>query len=123
MNRFSMLLAAALLATPTASLAGAEVTITSRIPEDVRVAFARYGDLNLTNQRDQRQLRARISMAVRQVCPDRRSVVSGLAERLELPMCRKNAFDQAEKQMQRAIALASEGKQLANAPMITIAVR
>lgn len=95
----SALIASAVAA--PAALAADEGTVVSAV-RDRQVAYVRYSDLNLTNERGLAHLRTRVRSASRAVCNVDKSFT--LPERVEAQSCRRQAIADAEVQIARIMA-------------------
>jgi UrcA family protein len=95
---------ASVMATAAVSTAyarpGNEVVVTApKIPEDTLIAYVFYGDLNINAEAGMARLTARVSGAVKQVCPDTTHL--NLKESAHNRQCRQDAFSQANRQIER----------------------
>jgi UrcA family protein len=77
-----------------------DITITGRaLPSDSRVAYADYSDLDLTSDRGMATLNRRIKAAVETVCPVDSHL--NLRAKADEKLCREDAYDQANLQIER----------------------
>jgi UrcA family protein len=77
-----------------------EVVVTApKLTEDTLVAYVFYSDLNINAEAGMARLNARVSGAVKQVCPIGDHL--NLKESAHNRQCRQDAFSQASRQIER----------------------
>lgn len=95
MSRFSLILAAALVAVPVAALG--QQTVTTVIANRDR-AVVSYADLNLASAQGQRTLKRRLSGAIEEVCGSFANVTE-YSEEIHVTRCRAAAWKSADRQL------------------------
>jgi UrcA family protein len=114
LTRFSAMTAAVLsgvtaslsFAAPSQAAQEKPVVVYAEPQENVRTERVSYADLNLVERRDQRRLRARVSVAVKRVC-----LFEDGRTGLQVPAytrCSTDAWDDANPQIAQAVTRAQQ---------------
>ena len=94
MSRFAILLAAALVTVPTATLAQGDLRVTAKVNR----ALVSYADVNITNAKGRRILKRRLSRAIEGVCGSYAGVREESEER-HMAACWASAWQSADRQL------------------------
>lgn len=125
--RSTLFLGAAAFAASLFSFAAVAPALAQQVPvvtarqadADVRVAKARYDDLDLRSAAGRSRLDGRVRAAVRQVCSAQIGFEPVEAQE-QHRRCRADAFAQARPQVEEAVAAAARGERFAGGGFVTI---